>query len=96
MYVSAAQVASAVAGIRYPARLWQVIAQAEHNGAALPVRDALLNIPSRTYVGLTDIAHAVHVSLPGANAPDRPCHHKRHPKNCRGHDWQSQLDVLAS
>jgi hypothetical protein len=96
MYVGATHVGSALAGLPYPARLWQIVAQAEHNGAAQSVRDALLNIPARLYAGPADIANAVHASSPGSIAPDRPCHHKRHPKSCRGHDWHFQLDDLAS
>ena len=96
MTVNAAQVANALAGMPYPARLWQIVAQAEHNGAAQPVRDALLNIPVRIYAGPADIASAVHASFAGSIARGRPCHHKRHPKNCRGHDWHLHLDDIAS
>ena len=96
MTVSSTQVASALAGMRYPARLWQIVAQAEYNGAAQPVRDALLSMPARTYTGPADVASAVHAGFPESIARARPCHHKRHPKNCRGHDWHLHLDDIAS
>ena len=52
MNVSAEQLATALAGLTYPARMWQITAWAEHNGAAQMVRDALLNIPAGTYAGM--------------------------------------------
>lgn len=96
MNFSAEQLAAALAGVTYPARMWQITAWAEHNGAAQVVRDALLNIPAATYAGPGDIVDALRMSYPGRIAPIRPCRHRRHPRNCRGHGWQVAADHLAS
>lgn len=45
-----------LAGLRFPAQRWQVIAQAHYYGAGSGYSFALNRLPARTYLGTDDIA----------------------------------------
>jgi hypothetical protein len=75
------QIIVALAGMPYPARLWEIVAWAQFNGAWPAVIDPLFALPDREYVSADDIRQAVHAAQ--ATEPSvRPCHHRRHPRYC--------------
>jgi hypothetical protein len=57
--LSDGQIEGVLTGIRYPARLWEIVAWAEHNGAGPVLLDALHQIPHRTYSGSQEIGEAM-------------------------------------
>lgn len=78
---SATQIAGALAGIRYPAQRWEIVAWAQYNGASPRMVEALLSTPEGVYSGPHRIAEAVHSST-GAGCG---CRHRRHPRHCSHH-----------
>jgi uncharacterized protein DUF2795 len=48
-----------LAGLRFPAQRWQVIAEAQHWGATSAFLDELITLPAREYRDLRDVATAL-------------------------------------
>lgn len=53
------RVAAAVAGVSYPARKWELLAWADHNGVGTEMRRALWALPRGMYRGLAEVVAAV-------------------------------------
>ncbi|HEY2205220.1 MAG TPA: hypothetical protein VGH99_12185 [Pseudonocardia sp.] len=54
-----ARVSRALAGQRFPARTWELIAQADYNGTDLTTRAELLRLPTAVYPDLAAVLGAV-------------------------------------
>jgi hypothetical protein len=83
---SATQVAGMLAGIRYPAQRWEIVAWAQYNGASPRTIEALLNIAESAYAGPHRIAEAVRSAM----TADCGCRHRRHPRHCALHHSRRQ------
>jgi hypothetical protein len=53
--ITAAELRHALAGLRYPARPWQLVTQAEHNGAGSVLCRQLRALPDRLFRGHQDV-----------------------------------------
>ncbi|HEY1972870.1 MAG TPA: DUF2795 domain-containing protein [Pseudonocardia sp.] len=61
-------------GVRFPAPKWQLVACADYNGTALPIRLVLWQLPERTYRSVGDVVYAVQATtrdLAGAPSTGR-------------------------
>lgn len=58
-------------GLRYPARKWQIVTQADIYGADLGTRDQFRHLPEREYRDCDDVAAALAGALPWPD-PERP------------------------
>lgn len=56
MTLFSAELASAVDGVPFPARRWQLVAWADGNCATPALREAPRLVPDRAYVSLADLA----------------------------------------
>lgn len=83
---SATQIAGTLAGIRYPAQRWELVAWAQYNGASPRMVEALLNIAESEYSGPYRIAEAVQSAM----GTDCGCRHRRHPRHCALHHSRRQ------
>jgi hypothetical protein len=83
MDITAEQIASALAGMPYPARLWQIVTWAEYNAASLMVMDTLHRLSERTYFRPQEIVDALMGQ--GAMEATLMCRHRRHPRECPWH-----------
>lgn len=77
MDVSTQHVADLLAGMDYPARMWEVVAWAQYNGANPVMINALSSIPERDYFWPEQIVDALHDGQAAVG-----CHHRRHPRRC--------------
>jgi hypothetical protein len=80
---------SALAGLSFPARRWELVSWAEFNAASGVVVDALMALPDRAFFGANDIVQAA-TSEP---EPMRLCQHRRHPRTCPLHIGSSHWPV---
>jgi hypothetical protein len=53
------RIASVLAGMPFPARTWQLLAQADSYGADSQTREALSRLPQDTYANLTAVVTAL-------------------------------------
>jgi hypothetical protein len=59
-----AQVSAALVGLAYPARHWQLLAQADYYGADIDTRVELARLPDGLYPDLASVIAAVAAGLP--------------------------------
>jgi hypothetical protein len=72
-------------GVRFPAQKWQLLAGADYNGAALPIRLAVWRLPEQMYRNLNEVVRAINTprdepgpalssgpSAPSSGPPPRP------------------------
>jgi hypothetical protein len=91
--LSTEQMATALEGMAFPARTWEIVAWAEYNGVGHPVMEALLELPDRQYIGTQEVCVALRAPVP---APAPICGHRRHPHDCPYQHWDRELDRRAS
>jgi hypothetical protein len=80
-HLSDEQIEGVLTGMPYPARLWEILAWAEYNGAGPVILNALYTIPEQVYTCVDEIVDAVDLCSTDS-ACDRGCHHRRHPRRC--------------
>jgi Protein of unknown function (DUF2795) len=90
--LNAAQVAGLLSGISYPARRWEILAWAQHNGASPMMAQALGDIPEDEYPGPHQIAEALHTAAEATGC----CRHRRHPRHCPRHHSHQRCQPARS
>jgi hypothetical protein len=64
-----ARIGSVLAGVSYPARTWQLLAEAQHYGADIHTRTELGRLPVGTYLSLEAVLRALREQA-GVGSPD--------------------------
>jgi hypothetical protein len=70
--MEAHQVAAALAGVVYPARRWQLLAQADHYGADVHTRAELSRLPEGLYPDLATVIATIAAGLSNRHLDPRP------------------------
>jgi hypothetical protein len=65
----ALRISQVLAGLRYPAAKWQVLAEADHYGADVASRAQLWTLPAGTYADLSGVLGQLGLLEPGATVP---------------------------
>lgn len=61
--------AYALRGVSYPAQRWQLLTWADYNAAPSRLRDAVWQLPERTYAHLYEVHDTIHARLPKPTGP---------------------------